>query len=196
MGTSRGDDSTERPREKLLAGALQHFLDHGIGESSLREIAAALGTSHRMLIYHFGSRQGLLLEVARACEAQQREALGQLATEENPALPEVSRAFWVRITDPQLAPLERLFFEIYSQALQGQAWAQPLLSEAITGWLPLLTDLYSEHGAIPPARARARARLSLAIARGLLLDLLATGDNAGVDAAFEEAQTMFHGRRR
>jgi hypothetical protein len=39
---------------------------------------------------------------------------------------------------------------------------------------------------MPPALARARARLGVAVTRGLLLDLLATGDRAGVDAAMDE----------
>ena len=44
----------------------------GIGDRSLRDIAAAVGTSHRMLIHHFGSREGLLTEVVRTVEANQR----------------------------------------------------------------------------------------------------------------------------
>ena len=53
-------------RERLLAGAIEHVAEHGVGNLSLRGLAAALGTSHRMLIYHFGSRDGLLIEVIRA----------------------------------------------------------------------------------------------------------------------------------
>ena len=53
------------PRERLLEAAVDHFGRHGIGDTSLRGIAEALGTSHRMLIYHFGSREGLLSEVTR-----------------------------------------------------------------------------------------------------------------------------------
>ncbi|MCX4391708.1 MULTISPECIES: hypothetical protein [unclassified Streptomyces] len=44
-----------------------------------------------------------------------------------------------------------------------------------------------------PAVARNRARLGLATVRGLLLDLLATGDRAGVDAAMEEFFRLYYG---
>jgi AcrR family transcriptional regulator len=192
--TSNDRSAAEGPRERLLDAALEHFLAHGIGDTSLRGLAAALGTSHRMLIYHFESREQLLLEVARRCEAQQRDELRELALIEHDGLLEISRAFWRRITDPQLAPLERLFFEIYGQALQGRPWAAPLLPEAIDTWLPMLTELFSERGSIPPAQARARARLALAVARGLLLDLLATGARAQVQSAYEEFEALLFGR--
>src|SRR5690606_21167739 len=65
-------------RAGLLAAAVEYVATHGIGERSLRQIAAALGTSHRMLIYHFGSKEGLLVEVVREVERRQRELLAAL----------------------------------------------------------------------------------------------------------------------
>ena len=44
---------------------VDHFVADGLGDLSLRKIAGAIGTSHRMLLYHFGSKNGLLLEVVR-----------------------------------------------------------------------------------------------------------------------------------
>jgi len=41
---------TSQARERLLAAAVGHALDAGIADLSLRQIAAAIGTSHRMLI--------------------------------------------------------------------------------------------------------------------------------------------------
>jgi AcrR family transcriptional regulator len=49
--------------ETLLAAAVDRALHGGIADLSLRQTAAAIGTSHRMLIYHFGSREGLLAAV-------------------------------------------------------------------------------------------------------------------------------------
>ena len=63
------------PRDKLLSAVVEHFAEHGIGDTSLRGIAEAVGTSHRMLIYHFGSREGLLVEVTRTVEARQRSMM-------------------------------------------------------------------------------------------------------------------------
>ena len=65
------------PRARLLAAAIEYLQARGISELSLRELAAAIGTSHRMLIYHFGSKEGLLVAVVQAVEEQQRALPGQ-----------------------------------------------------------------------------------------------------------------------
>jgi AcrR family transcriptional regulator len=163
---------------------MEHVAEHGVGDLSLRGLAAALGTSHRMLIYHFGSREGLLIEVIRAVEAQQRAALEQLLQDPESTPEETMRRMWRRVADPALWPNERLFFEIYAQALRGSAYALPLLDGIVDFWVEPLTALAVEQGR-PEAEARAEARLGVAVTRGLLLDLLATGDRDAVDEAME-----------
>jgi AcrR family transcriptional regulator len=180
---ARGAKS-EGARERLLAAAMRHLAEHGVGNLSLRGLAAALGTSHRMLIYHFGSREGLLIEVIRTVEAQQRAALAAMMLDEEASPAEVMRRAWARVADPALWPNERLFFEIYAQALQGSPHAVPLLDGIVDLWVEPLTRIAVAQGR-PEAEARAEARLGVAVVRGLLLDLLATGDRAAVDAAME-----------
>jgi AcrR family transcriptional regulator len=171
------------PRDRLLAAAVAHALEHGLGDLSLRELAAAIGTSHRMLIYHFGSKAGLIVAVIQRVEELQRVAFVELDTESlSPA--DTMRSMWKRFADPSLGPQERLFFEIYGQALQGRAGAVELLDGIIDNWVEPASRYAIARGAAPDA-ARAEARLSVAVIRGLLLDLLATGDRRAVDAAFE-----------
>jgi len=177
-------DTGAGPRERLLAGAIEHVSRHGVGEISLRQLAAALGTSHRMLLYHFGSREALLIEVIRTVEEQQRAALAKILEEEADEPPaEIMRRMWARVADPALWPNERLFFEVYAQALQGSPHALPLLDGIVDAWVEPLAALVAPGR--PEAEARAEARLGVAVVRGLLLDLLATGDRAAVDAAME-----------
>jgi AcrR family transcriptional regulator len=172
-------------RERLLAAAMEHVREHGVGDLSLRGLAAALGTSHRMLIYHFGSREGLLIEVIRTVEAEQRAALAAMLLAEDDAPPaETMRRMWRRLADPALWPNERLFFEVYAQALQGSPHALPLLDGIVDLWVEPLTRIAVAQG-LDEERARAEARLGIAVTRGLLLDLLATRDRAAVDAAME-----------
>jgi AcrR family transcriptional regulator len=172
------------PKEKLLTAAVDYVAANGMSELSLRRLAVAIGTSHRMLIYHFGSKEGLLVELIRTVEQRQRDALAQLDLEPGATLADLSRAFWRRLTDPTLWPHERLFFEVYGQALQGRPGTTALLDGIVTDWVEPLVELGVRHG-FPEDKARASARLGLAVSRGLLLDLLATGDRAGVDAAME-----------
>jgi AcrR family transcriptional regulator len=171
-------------RERLLAAAMEYVAQHGVGDLSLRALAAALGTSHRMLIYHFGSREGLLIEVIRAVEAQQRAALAELLLDAEAPPAETMRRMWRRVADPALWPNERLFFEVYAQALQGSPHALPLLDGIVDLWVEPLARIAVAQGR-PEAEARAEARLGVAVVRGLLLDLLATGEREAVDAAME-----------
>ncbi|SCF17500.1 DNA-binding transcriptional regulator, AcrR family [Micromonospora viridifaciens] len=168
-------------REALLDRCVGFLKECGFSQLSLREIASGAGTSHRMLIYHFGSREGLLIEVVRRIEAEQRVALVSLAAETDDPV-EVSRRFWRRLADPSLAPAERLFFEIYAHALFGRSWTESFRASVVAAWAGPVEELFGQLG-FDPAEARRRARLGLAATRGLLLDLLITGDREILDAA-------------
>jgi AcrR family transcriptional regulator len=179
-------DPEEAPtrREQLLTAAIEHVAARGISDLSLRQLAAALGTSHRMLVYHFGSKEGLLVAVVRAVERQQRQVLAELGTDADLPVLEQGRRLWQRLADPALWPYERLFFEVYGQALQGRPHTTALLDGIVDAWLEPIAGLYARTG-MPPDTARAAARLGIAVTRGLLLDLLATGDREAVNAAME-----------
>lgn len=79
---------------------------------------------------------------------------------------------------------------MYGQALQGRPHTTTLLDRVVDSWLEPLTDLYRRDG-VPPRVARSTARLSIAVTRGLLLDLLATGDRKAVDEAMEQFYSMY-----
>jgi AcrR family transcriptional regulator len=186
-------------RERLLAAAVGHALDTGIADLSLRQLATAIGTSHRMLIYHFGSREGLLAAVTQAVEEQQRAALLESGTS-----PKAARQSWERLSDPSLWPQERLFFELYAHALRGRPGTEGFLDGIVESWVAPVAEALAKTGA-DERTARADARLGVAVVRGLLLDLLATGDRAGTTEAYERflarapataAPTPGNGRRQ
>ncbi|WUD78356.1 hypothetical protein OG937_44895 [Streptomyces sp. NBC_00510] len=93
--------------------------------------------------------------------------------------------------DPRLANQERLFFEICAQALWGRCVAVPALDGLVNDWLEPLAAAEIATGT-DPALARNRARLGLGAVRGLLLDLLATGDHDGVNAAMEDFLRLYY----
>ncbi len=166
---------------RLLERIVDHLAARGIGDLSLRQLAAAVGTSHRMLIYHFGSKEGLLVAVVRAVEANQRALLASLRAGD---VAELGQAFWRALTDPALRAHERLFFELYGQAAQGRPGTTALLDGIVDSWVEPVAELERARGH-SPEEARTRARLGLAVARGLLLDLVATDDEEGVTAAMD-----------
>lgn len=181
-------------KARLLDAVVEHFSTEGLADQSLRRIAEAAGTSHRMLLYHFGSRDGLLLAVAQAVEARTQERFAAFGAETGERSDEMIRRMWAYLADPQFAPFERLFFALYGRALQGDEAARPLLQGDIEQWLEANAALPgAADTGIPPDVARTHARLGLAVTRGLLLDLLATGDRAGVDAAMDLFARRYEG---
>jgi NAD(P)H-dependent FMN reductase len=181
-------------RERLLEASIDYVREHGVAELSLRRLAGTIGTSHRMLIYHFGSKQGLLVAIVRAVEEQQRRTMAALDADPSLSPADIARRMWQQLADPSLWPNERLFFETYAQALQARAHTVDFLDDVVESWLGPIAEMRRAQG-VPAAVAAAQARLDLAVTRGLLLDLLATGDRAGTDAAVEHSITLFESWR-
>jgi AcrR family transcriptional regulator len=155
-------------RQELLDAVVKECAANGIGDRSLRDVAAAVGTSHRMLLHHFGSRNEFLLAIVEEVERRQRAMLRELPTEPAAAI----AAMWADLRRPELRPFERLFFECYARGVQGEQPFARMLPGAVDAWL---TDDEPTDPAL--------MRLGLAVMRGLLLDLVATDDRRGVDAA-------------
>jgi AcrR family transcriptional regulator len=172
------------PRGRLLDAAIDYIATRGVSDLSLRELAAAIGTSHRMLIHHFGGREGLWVEVIRAVEERQRAALAEVLPAPGSSAGAVMRQWWRHISNPRLWPNERLFFELYGQALQGRPGTVELLDGIVDAWIEPAAAAFVDYG-MERSEAVAHARLGIAVSRGLLLDLLATGDREAVDAAME-----------
>jgi AcrR family transcriptional regulator len=161
-------------RRQLLEALFEEFARGGIGDRSLRDVAAAVGTSHRMLLHHFGSRDDLIIAIVEEAERRQMALVPELPMD--PA--DGFAAMWADLRRPELRHLERLFFECYARAAQGEKPFTRMVPGAVDGWLEEV-----EAATAGVAYDGAMARLGLAVTRGLLLDLVATDDEAGVDAA-------------
>ena len=164
------------PRRQLLDKLVEEFARGGIGDRSLRDVAAAVGTSHRMLLHHFGSREDLLIAIVEEAELRQMALVPEIPMD--PA--DGFAAMWADLRRPELRHLERLFFECYSRAAQGEKPFTRIVPGAVDGWL---REVEAAAAGVPYDGPM--ARLGLAVTRGLLLDLVATEDEAGVDAAAE-----------
>ena len=177
---------TER-REDLLRRVVKAAAEGGLARRSLRELAAEVGTSHRMLIHHFGSREGLLTAVVEAVERDQNERLGQLPDDAAEAI----RVSWRRTSVPSLWPIERLFFECYARGTQGEPPFNRLIPALVEQTLAAVS---TRPDVVADDEGRAGARLGLAVIRGLLLDLVATGDRKATDRALELYASMVRDR--
>jgi AcrR family transcriptional regulator len=178
----------ETPKDQLLRKTMAYVATHGVAELSLRQLADALGTSHRMLVYHFGSKENLVTEVVREVERRERSEVQTHYLDSKLTLDDQIRRLWQRFSDPSLAQQERLFFEVYGQALVGRPEAAKLFEDDIEAWIAPFVRSAKQYG-LSRRAARAEARLMIAVIRGLLLDLLATGDKRGADDALEQFLT-------
>jgi AcrR family transcriptional regulator len=171
-------------RRQLLDALIHEVAAGGIGNRPLRELAAAVGTSHRMLLHHFASREELLLAIVDEVERRQMTVLSDLPKE--PA--EGFAAMWASLCRIELRPFERLFFECYSRGAQGEQPFGRMVPGAVDAWL---SEVAAAGGSSDPAQVR----LGLAVTRGLLLDLVATDDDAGVTAAAQAFADLLRRQR-
>lgn len=161
-------------RAELLEAAYRYALKNGTVELSLRPLASSTGTSPRVLLFLFGSKDELIREILDRARREQRELL---AAELRAAPAGRSRAaylqavdvLWTWLTDPAQRDTIRLFLEAYATSLRPDPgpWAG-FAERSVAEWL----DLLGRFGRIGAAERTA----TLAVLRGLLLDLLATDD--------------------
>jgi AcrR family transcriptional regulator len=165
-------------RAATLTRATDYVLQNGLAGLSLRPLAAALGTSTRMLLYDFGSKEQLVAEVL--AEARRREAALLAGWRREPGASGAATLFtiWRWIAADERAPFLRLFFEVYVDALTHPERYAGGAKAMVDDWLGVIAN---EWNVDTPDTAT--ATLMIAVVRGLLLDRLATGERERTDAA-------------
>jgi AcrR family transcriptional regulator len=165
-------------RQRLLDACTDHALEHGLPDR-LGPLAAATGTSSRMLIYHFGTRDGLLREILETGRRRQVEAFTALlrVRPEEPYTVTLGDA-WSAMSGPPGRPYLRMFGRLHDTA--GEPLWPGFRRAATTDWLEPLEEGMRSLG------RPGLATVVLAVIRGLLMDLDATGDAARTDRAFED----------
>jgi len=173
-----------RIRAELLDSIVSHVLAEGLGDLSLRPLGAAVGASPRTLLYHFGSKAELITAVLDETNRRQIRMLESWydKSAEHDARTLLLRA-WQWLTAPRHDRLLRLLFETYGMALQDRRRYASFLRAASTEWIDPFARALEARG-FSRERSAALATLLVAVVRGLLLDLLATGERTRVDRAF------------
>jgi AcrR family transcriptional regulator len=153
-----------------------------MADLALRPLAKVLKTNARMLIYHFGSREGLMRQILTGIrEREDARILTWFQTGEKPrTLPQFLRWYWKRLSAPRVRPAIRLIFELYALALRSPQEYSVVIEDPLAYWQKL-----TQKASIPSKLDAIEATLLLASTRGLLLDLAATGDRARVGRAME-----------
>jgi AcrR family transcriptional regulator len=170
-------------KQELLEAAYQYVLGNGLADMSLRPLAKEIGSSPRVLLFLFGSKEELIRALlARAREAELRY-LAELR-DDHSGLDATGRDVWAWLADPSHRALLALWVEGYARSLLGEPgpWAD-FGRDTVRDWLDLLAERQAPDQDAPGAEAE--RTLLLAVLRGALLDLLATGDTERVTCAVD-----------
>ena len=169
---------------ELLEAAYRYALAHGIADLSLRPLATAIGSSPRVLLYLFGSKEELIQALLARARADELALLDRLHREQPHAdVPTAVAELWRWLSDPRHRALLVLWVEGYARSLVDPAgpW-DGFARQTVDDWLRLFAACQSS--ALRRSGAgNAQRTAALALLRGALLDLLATGDQQRVEAA-------------
>jgi AcrR family transcriptional regulator len=163
-------------RDELLERAYRYVTERGLAAMSLRPLAAEIGSSPRVLLFLFGSKDGLVRALLARARAGEVALLERVRLEDGGDLARVGLEVWRWLSAPEHRGLLTLWTESYARSLiEPEGPWEAFASSTVEDWLTLLAE------AQPPGERRsaageARRTLVLAVLRGAVLDLLATGD--------------------
>lgn len=175
-----------RRRAELLDAALHYLVESGVANASLRPMAAALGTSPRILMFHFQSKEGLLQSVLEELNTRLQASLEALASTQEPATraPPLRR-FWLWANRKENFPYFRLLYEAQIVALQNPRVYGRYLKNVSDSWQTAALPLMS-----PALGDRAMVSLCIAVFDGLMLERMSGGDQKGLTRALDRFIAM------
>ncbi|MEV6192953.1 TetR/AcrR family transcriptional regulator [Streptomyces sp. NPDC051920] len=180
--------SDQARRRELADRVRMYLMRNGLAGLSLRPLARALGTSDRMLLYYFGTKEAMVAEALALDERRPLlRARDELASARSPRDPAGMRRFmeetWQRFGAPDLRPALPLYLEIMAASLIDPDRYGPLLRDVLTEWTDLLTSAFRNLG-MAQVRARTEAVLLVDATFGLVVASLTDDGRERADAAF------------
>ncbi|HSH01402.1 MAG TPA: TetR family transcriptional regulator [Anaerolineae bacterium] len=125
----------EAKKEQIVMAITQYLIMEGLGDVGLRQLAAVAGTSDRMLIYYFETKDGLLEQVLEGVAANLAEQLdGVLGEHQREGGVLVAELLALGDSEP-FQSVVRLWFEVVGLAVRGQAPYAAIASLIADNWL-------------------------------------------------------------
>ncbi len=182
--------SASNRKEQLRDAALAYLVEHGLTGVSLRPMAARLGTSARILMFHFKSKEGLMTEVMEELHARLQASFLKLSESADRRVPPLKR-FWLWARDRKNFPYLRLLYESQIVAARNGKQYGRHLKKASTDWQRLVFQRLSES-----VRSPELATLCIAVFDGLFLELIVTGDRLRLTRAMDHFIAIARRSRR
>lgn len=179
-----GSRNKKSKRDVLLDKIIDQLMTSGISDLSLRELASQLDTSHRVLLYHFGSKEELISEVVQEVRHREKSHFVDSVVPNNQASTgQALTAFYDHNVSEAMRPYFHLFYEVWGIAQANPAAYEKFLEGIVSVWVDSLSEILLRAG-YGYEDARTRATLVLASMRGLQLDIFTTGEKERADRAF------------
>jgi len=170
-------------REELAAAATDYALEHGLVGLSLRPLAAALGTSDRMLLYHFAGKDDLVATMLRVSNDRSVAAIRALPP--GRSVRHAVRQLWKAVSSPALDRCQRMYVEAAALGLFGREPYASVVREANAAWVAAVAEHLVGSG-MPRTRAARAVRLLDAAFMGFQLDLPLGADPATLARSVED----------
>jgi len=173
-------------KRELLDRVVAYLAEHGLGDMSLRPMAAALGTSPNRLVHHFGSKQELLAAALKQATKIQEDVRDSWLKRQ-PEMTKTTelRKWWKWLNEsPANLALTRLGLEAVTLEATHTGLSGDVRAEQIGVWRDLIEQSLIGIG-VPAAVANVEASLLKGMFTGLILDLIATGDRVRLTKALE-----------
>jgi AcrR family transcriptional regulator len=170
----------------LLESLIAYLVRRGVADLSLRPMAEAVGTSARLLIFHFGSKERLLVDVLGEMQSRLQRSLNELlVAEPGESRSAPLRQFWDwALKEPNFAQL-RVVYQLHILAAQDHRTYGRYLKKNSLNWLELVQVVLK-----PAQRSPTLATLIVAVFDGLFIEVMSTGDRRRASAAIDEFITM------
>lgn len=112
------------------------MLEHGLIGLSLRPLAAALGTSDRMVIYHFGSKDELVVDVLRC--SNDRTVAQIAALPPSDGIQAAVADLWAAVQSDPIDRCTRMYIEAAALGLLGREPYSSAVRAANAVWMAAL----------------------------------------------------------
>lgn len=176
-------------KQELLNGVLGYLTEHSLNGLALRPLAQALGTSPRILMFHFKSKEGLLQETIRELHLRLQQSLFKISAQRNDARSPPLKRFWLWAIREDNFPSLRLVYELHILAIQSPQDYGRYVKESSLGWETAVLKVMAG-----PLRDKAMATLSIAVFDGLFMEFMSTGDAVRLTRALNRFVSIVRSR--
>lgn len=176
------------PKELIISAAADYILEKGNISDSIRDIAKNIGTSHRMVNYHFGGPDAFWEALVN--EIRKKEILRIRHLHEENNFPLSVASYINTFTTSEYRKVFSIVLEIYSKALRNPEAFENFRNSYINDWIASISQRVMAQYRLDEDFARTLARIKVAFIRGILLDYFVTHDEPALMQACRHLDRM------